>query len=232
MDKMVERLRNPETRARVRKDMAEGLPDWESFVQEVGWQNIMISSCPSHREYEGKILGELAAEKRVDPYDLAFDLLVEEDPVGMIVFGMSEEDVVTVIRSPYSMIGSDSSAVAPVGFVGEGMPHPRTYGNFVKVLGEYARDRGVLRLEEAVRKMTSLPAQKLRLPDRGIIRRDAWADIVVFDPDTIASRATYADPKQYPVGVKWVLVNGVLTVEDGRHTGARAGMVLERNGLL
>jgi N-acyl-D-amino-acid deacylase len=97
------------------------------------------------------------------------------------------------------------------------------------VLGEYVRDRGVLTLEDAVRKMTSLPAQKLRLPDRGIIRRGAWADVVVFDPEKIASRATYSDPKQYPVGVKWVLVNGALTVEDGTHTGARAGMVLRRN---
>jgi len=144
---------------------------------------------------------------------------------------MSEDDVVTVLKSHLSMIGSDSSAVPNVGPLAQGKPHPRTYGNFAKVLGEYVRERAILGLDEAIRKMTSLPAQRLGIPDRGIIRRGAWADIVVFDPSTIASRATYQNPAQYPVGIKWVLVNGILTVEDGRHTGAKAGKVLRLNEL-
>jgi len=232
-EKMAERLRNPETREKIKRDMAEGLPEWESFVHEIGWENIMISSCPSNTEYEGRMVAELASEKGVAPYDFAFDLLIQElGRVNIIAFGMSEEDVVTVMKSPYSMIGSDSSAVTPTGFVGEGKPHPRTYGNFVKVLGEYVRDREVLTLEEAVRKMSSLPAQKLGLLDRGILRKDAWADIVVFDHDTVASRATYTNPKQYPTGVKWVIVNGILSVENRKHTGVKAGMVLKRPRLL
>lgn len=227
--KLIGRLKDPETRQRIKKDMAEGLPEWESVVHEIGWENVMISSCPRHREYEGRMVADLAAGKGVDPYDFVFDLLIEgEGQTGMIIFGMTEDDVVTVLKSPFSMIGSDSSAIAP----GEGKPHPRTYGNFVKVLGEYVRDRGVLTIEQAVRKMTSLPAQKLGLLDRGLLREGAWADVVVFDPETVASRATYMDPQQFPVGVNLVIVNGVVTVEDGQHTEARAGKVLRRPVLL
>lgn len=227
--KLISRLKDPETRQRIKKDMAEGLPEWESVVHEIGWENVMISSCQKHREYEGKMVANLAAVKGVDPYDFAFDLLIEgEGQTGMIIFGMTEEDVVTVLKSPFSMIGSDSSAIAP----GEGKPHPRTFGNFVKVLGEYVRERGVLTLEGAVRKMTSMPAQKLGLLDRGLLREGAWADVVVFDPETVASRATYMDPQQFPVGVNWVIVNGIVTVEEGKHTGARAGKVLRRPVLL
>lgn len=231
--KLLDRLKDPETRQRIKKDMEEAKPDWESVVHEIGWENVMISGCPKHREYEGKMVGNLAAAKGVDPYDFAFDLLVEEGgQVGMIIFGMAEEDVVTVIKSPFSMIGSDSSPIAPRGTVGEGKPHPRAYGNFVKVLGEYVRDRKTLTLEEAIRKMSSLPAQKLGLLDRGLLKESAWADVVIFDPETVASRATYTDPHHFPVGVNWVIINGVVTVENGQHTGAKAGKVLRRTPLL
>jgi len=229
-DRLRARLRDPEARARMRKDMLDGIPGSESVVHELGWGNIMISSCEKNRGYEGRFVEEIAKSRNVDPFDLVFDLLAEEvGRIGMILFGMSEDDVVTVLQSPYSMIGSDSSAVAPAGALGQGKPHPRTYGNFVKVLGEYVRDRGVLSLEEAVRKMSSFPAQRLGIWDRGMIRKGAWADIAVFDPATVSSRATYQDPVQYPIGMKWVLVNGVLTVDSGMHTGAKAGKVLRMN---
>ena len=231
--KLLDRLKDSETRQRIKKDMKEGTPDWESVVHEIGWENVMISGCPKHREYEGRMVGDLASAKAVDPYDFAFDLLIEEGgQVGMIIFGMTEEDVTTVIKSRFSMIGSDSSPIAPTGTVGEGKPHPRAYGNFVKVLGEYVRERRVLTLEQAVRKMSFFPAQKLGLLDRGILKEGAWADVVVFDPETVASRATYTDPHHFPVGVNWVIVNGVVTVEEGRHTRARAGKILRRPPLL
>ena len=190
----------------------------------------MISSCTNRREYQGKNVVELSKKKDMDPYDFAFDLLVEEEGrVGIVVFEMSPEDVVTVIKSPLSMICSDGSAIAPTGAMGEGQPHPRSYGNFANVLGKYVREKGDLRLEDAVRKMTSMPAQKLGLFDRGLLRVGCWADMVVFDPDTVASRATYIAPHQFPVGVKWVIVNGIVTVEEGKHTGARAGKVLRKS---
>ncbi len=232
LERLLERLRDPETRQRIKREMAEGTPGWESIVHEIGWENVMISGCPGHREYEGKRVAELAEEKGVDPYDFAFDLLIEEKGrVWMVIFGMSPEDVATVIKSPLSMIASDSSAIAPRGPLGEGKPHPRTYGNFVKVLGEYVREKRLLTLEEAVRKMTSMPAQKLGLLDRGLLRVGNWADVVIFDPDRVASRATYLDPHQFPVGVEWVIVNGVVTVEKGKHTGARAGKVLRKSAI-
>ena len=226
--KLTERLKDPETRQRIRKDMAEGTPGWESVVHEMGWENVMISSCPGHEEYEGRRVAEIAAEKGVDPYDFVFDLLVEvQGRVGMIIFGMHPDDVSTVLKSPFTMMASDSSATTPT--PGQtGKPHPRGYGNFVKVLGKYVREEGLLTLEEAVRKMTSMPAQKLGLLDRGLLRVGAWADVVIFDPEKVASKATYLNPRQFPVGVNVVIVNGVITVEEGKHTEARAGKVLRR----
>lgn len=227
---LIERLRCPEIRQKIRKEMAEGTPGWESIIQEIGWENVMISSCPESREYQGKRVSDVAEEKGVDPYDFVFDLLIEEKGrVGIVVFGMSAEDIATVIKSPLSMIASDSSAISPNGPLGEGKPHPRTYGNFVKVLGEYVRERGLLTLEEAVRKMTSMPAQKIGLLDRGMLRVGNWADMVVFDIERVASKATYLEPHQFPVGVEWVVVNGVVTVEMGMHTGTRAGRVLRKH---
>ena len=227
VQRLVERLLNHETRAKIKNDMKT---ETRVNVEEIGWENLVISDSPKHREYQGKNLAELSTKKGVDPYDFFFDLIVEEEGRGsLVVFEMSPEDVDTVIKSPLSMIAGDASALAPTGAMGEIKPHPRNYGNFVNVLGEYVRERGVLRLEEAVRKMTSMPAQKLGIFNRGLLRVGALADIVVFDPKTVASRATYMNPHQFPMGVEWVIVNGVVTVKEGEHTGERAGKVLRKS---
>lgn len=223
-ERIIERLMNPEIRAKIKKDMID---EPRVSVESIGWENLMISHCPKHAKYQGKNIAELAKEKGVDPYDFAFDLLVDEEVrVGLVVFEMEPKDVAMVIKSPLSMMVSDGYALAPRLGMEKDMPHPRSYGNFVNVLQKYVREDGILTMEEAVRKMTSMPAQRLGINDRGLLRAGNYADIVVFDPDTVGPRATYLKPHQFPVGVKLVIVNGVITVDNGKHTGATAGKVI------
>jgi N-acyl-D-amino-acid deacylase len=210
-----------EEREAVKKDMAER-QDWENIPAQVGWEHIFVSSVASdkNRPCEGKSMVEIAAMKGLDdPADAALDLLVEEKlAVGMILFGLDEGDVVRIMRHPAVSFITD-------GLLG-GRPHPRVYGTFPRILGRYVRDRGVLRLEEAVRKMTSLPAEQLRLRTKGLLAEGYDADIVVFEPNTIIDRATYEDPAQFPAGIVSVIVNGRVVVENGRHSGAAPGSVI------
>jgi len=223
-EKIIQRLRDPQIKNRMRKDMLKGA------LSSAHWNRTMIAHCPKHKEYQGRFVAEIAKTKREDPFEFAFSLLIEEKlAISVVRFGMCEEDVEYVLQYPNAMVGSDGSALAPYGPLGKGHPHPRNYGTFTRVLGRYSRTRGIITLQEAVRKMTSLPAQKLGLRDRGVIQLGAWADLVVFNPETVIDVATYADPKQYPKGIEYVIVNGVLTVGKGRHTGARAGKVLKRS---
>jgi len=158
-----------------------------------------------------------------------FDLLLEEEAqVQIVSFGMSEDDVRRVLRSPHGMVGSDGSAVAPWGVLGEGKPHPRYYGTFPRVLGHYVRE-GVITPQEAVRKMTSAPAQRISLRDRGLLREGFKADITVFNPATVKDEATFTDPHRFASGIPFVMVNGTLVVEDGDHTGALPGKPLKKN---
>jgi len=222
--KITQRLRDSRIKNRMKKDMLKGA------LSSAHWNRTMIAHCPKHKEYQGKFVADIAKAKREDPFEFAFNLLIEEDlSVSVVRFGMCEEDVEYVLQYPNAIVGSDGSALAPYGPLGKGHPHPRNYGTFTRVLGHYSRTRGIITLQEAVRKMTSLPAQKLGLRDRGVIRLGAWADLVVFNPETVIDVATYADPKRYPKGIEYVIVNGVLTVGKGRHTGARAGKVLKRS---
>jgi N-acyl-D-amino-acid deacylase len=171
----------------------------------------------------------LAKAKNADQYDFAFDLLIDDETsTAVIRFALSEKDVCTVLKSELTAVGSDGYSLAPYGPLGRGKPHPRSYGTFARVLGKYVREEGVLRLEEAVKKMTSLPARKLGLWNRGMIRPKAWADIAIFKLEDISDTATFANPHQYAKGMLYVIVNGVLTVEQGEHTGAEAGTVLRR----
>ncbi|UCC67668.1 MAG: amidohydrolase family protein, partial [Armatimonadota bacterium] len=157
------------------------------------------------------------------------DLLIEESgQAGMVGFGMSEQDVSRAITHRLAMIGSDAAAIAPYGLLGEGHPHPRGYGTFARVLGHYVREEKMLSLEEAVAKMTSRPAEKLGLRDRGRLAPEMAADIVVFDADAMSDRATYREPHQYAAGIRWVIVNGVVELEGEEHKGRLAGRVLER----
>jgi N-acyl-D-amino-acid deacylase len=224
-DGFLERVPNPETRNRMREDMLSGLSDWVSGVKDAGWGSIMIASCDSQPEYEGKMIDELAKEKSVDPFEFVFDLLQEDVAVSIVKFAINEEDLKTVLKDPYSMIGSDSSARATYGVLAKGKPHPRSYGTFPRVLSRYVRDTPLLTLEQAVKKMTSLPANKLGLKDRGRIAEGMWADITIFNPQTIEDKATYKDPHQYPRGIPYVIVNGELVIEEYEHTGILPGRV-------
>ncbi len=233
--KTMERLQDPAARARIKKEIEEGLPGWRhNYVQQSGgWKGVMISSTRTEKNHDlaGKTLADNARMRDKDPADAFMDLLLEEQGQVMgVLFLMSEEDVKTAMRQPWVSIGSDGSALAIDGPLGRGNPHPRNFGTFPRVLGRYVRDEHILRLEDAIRKMTSLSAQRLSITDRGTLRAGNWADIVVFDPDRIADRATYDAPKQYPVGIEYVIVNGKVVFDNGTHTGALPGQILHGPG--
>jgi N-acyl-D-amino-acid deacylase len=172
---------------------------------------------------------ELADEKKMDAYNFAFDLLLEEDlRVSTVIFSIGEDDMMYVMSHPLTMIASDSSSICPRGYIGKGKPHPRTYGNAVQFLGAYVRDRKLMPLEQGIRKLTSLPTRKIGLRDRGIIAEGMVADLVAFDPDTIMNNATYQDPQRYSTGVHYVVVNGVIAVENGKHLGKYPGKILRK----
>jgi len=230
VEKLVERLRNLEIREKLKGEMMKGVGEWHSMAEVVGWENIMIAYCKGHPEYEGKMISEIAKEKNLDSFDFVFDLIVEETAsVSVVLFSMSKDDVYTVLKSPFSMVGSDSSARATYGILSVGKPHPRAYGTFPRVLGRYVREEKMLMLQEAVRKMTSFAAQKLGLKDRGLIREGMWADITIFKPDKVMDKATFADPHQYPEGIEYVMVNGKIVIEKGEHTKETPGKVLRRS---
>ena len=232
MEKLLERLKDPELRERMRRDIEKGLPGWENFVEELGWENIYISHVQTEKNkvVEGKNLVEVK-DIRGDPdeFTSVVNLLLEEDgAVGMIIFAMDEEDVQRIMRHPLQMFGTDALAASPRGPMSHGKPHPRYYGTYPRVLGRYVRELGVLTLQEAVRKMTSAPAQRFGLWDRGLIRPGFKADIVLFDPDRVIDKATFENPHQFPEGIEYVIVNGVVEVEGGRLTGELGGRILRK----
>jgi N-acyl-D-amino-acid deacylase len=215
--RMLERLRDKTLRAKARQDMAQGLPRWEGHLTAA--KKIIISYCKKTKAVEGRTLDELARQRETDLAETIFDLLLEnEGTASCVTFHISEDDVRTVMRAPFVNVCTDGLIM--------GRPHPRVYGTYPRVLARYVREEGVLSLEEAIRKMTSLPAQRLGLADRGTIQTGMWADLVVFDAKQVLDRATYEDPFQYPEGIPHVLVNGEVVVERGEHTGARPGQVL------
>ena len=227
IDAMLKRLSDPAERERIRRDLEAPPQAGQSLLDRVGWENIMISYCARRKDAEGKRLSEIAAARQMDPLDAAFELLLDEaGKAYMILFQLDESDVRQALAHPQVMIGSDGSSLAPYGDLGEGKPHPRSYGTFPRVLGEYAREQRVLSLPQAVHKMTGLPARRLGLTDRGTIKVGARADLVVFDPRRVVDRATYEDPHRYPTGIEHVLVNGRFVIKDGEHTGSLPGRVL------
>ncbi|MBW3534644.1 MAG: D-aminoacylase, partial [Gemmatimonadetes bacterium] len=203
-------------------------------VDQLGsWDAVQVTSVASDDTAwaVGRKLGELAAERGEDPYELAVSLIVANDnSVGMIGYGMGEENTAAILAHPLGMICSDGGAFAPYGPLSGSSPHPRAYGTFPRVLGHYVRERGVMPLELAVHKMSGMPAAKLLLEDRGVVRPGAFADLVVFDPDTVADGATFTDPHRYPVGIPHVVVNGRVTIRDGEQTGALAGRPVRGRG--
>jgi N-acyl-D-amino-acid deacylase len=218
-DKLIQLLR--EDKEAIKKDIRERT-DWENWAENNGWENIVVSSVESeaNKKYEGKSIPEITSMRDLgDPADAALDLLAEEElAVGMIIFCMDEKDVVRIMQHPSVSFITD-------GLLG-GKPHPRVYGAFPRILGRYCRDQKILDIEEAVRKMTSLPAEKLRLKNKGRITENCDADITIFNLDTVIDNATYENPKQFPSGIEWVIVNGKVVVEKGQHTQTTPGRTI------
>jgi len=229
---MIARLKDPGLRPRLEREILEGIPGsswYNHYTATGGWEGILLVSLsnPAYKRFEGRRMSEVIAELGGDPVGVLFRLLIDNNgSVPAIYFHHSEEDMRFALSQPFVSIGSDGAALKAEGPLARGHPHPRYYGTFPRVLGRYVRQERLLTLEEAVRKMTSANAAKIRIQDRGLIRPGMWADITVFDPERILDRATFEKPHQYSTGVEYVLVNGELVVERGRHTGARPGRIL------
>jgi len=223
LNKMLERLEDCEIRKRLKQELEDrDLARWDKFV-------ISFVKSDRNKKYEGKSLQEIANMKKISPMDALCEILIDERAEAMLVsFLMVEEDIKTLMKHYAVMIASDGWALAPYGTLSVGKPHPRCYGTFPRVLGKYVREEKLFSLQDAIRKMTSMPAQKLGLRDRGLLREGMCADIVVFDPRTIIDESTYTNPHRYPKGISCVIVNGELIVEDNRHTGLAAGRTLRK----
>jgi N-acyl-D-amino-acid deacylase len=222
-----ERLSDPEVRARLRKDWEENRAEWEDRGGMRDWTDLLITDCIPRPDVQGKNIAEIAVDEGKDPLETALDLIViSEGQVECVCFGQLEDNVRILMRHPLVVVGSDGDALAPYGALARSKPHPRYYGTFPRVLGHYVREEKVLSLEEAVKKMTSVTAERFGLSDRGMVREGAWADLVLFNAQTVADRATYTDPHQYPEGIPTVVVNGVVVVDQCAHTGALPGQVL------
>lgn len=232
-DAWADRLRDPATRARVIEEMRTPTTEWENLMLAAGAEGTLFVGFdnPDLRGLIGRTLAEVAEERGVSPEDAAIDLVIEDGSrVQVVYFLMSEDNVRRKIALPWVSFGSDARSLATEGVFLNTSTHPRAYGNFARLLGRYVRDEGVVPLEEAIRKLTSLPARNLRLRDRGILRPGHYADVVVFDPETIRDHATFEDPHQYSTGVVHVWVNGTQVIADGEHTGALPGRVVRGPG--
>ncbi len=229
-----DRLRDPEIRARVRQEMNTPSDQWENLYLLAGSPEhvlLMGFKNDSLKQFTGKTLAEVAAQRGTSPEDTIMDLVIEDDSrVSTAYFIISEENVRKGLTFPWVSFGSDAESSAPEGVFLQSSTHPRAYGTFARVLGKYVRDEGILSLEEAIRRMTSLPASNLKLDRRGMLALGHFADVVIFDPVKIQDHATYAQPLQYASGVHHVIVNGTLVLKDGKHTGAMPGQVVRGPG--
>jgi len=232
--RLVERLKDPATRARIKKDMLTPSKDWDNEWQEIpGPEAILIGVVqnPKLLPLEGKRLSDVAKIWNKDPMDALFDLLIEDNAFTEVaVFGMSEPDVALALEQPWVSIDNDSSGTSPDGILGQEHPHPRAYGTFPRILRMYVREEKKLTLEDAIRKFSSLPAQRMRLTDRGVLKQGMWADVVIFDPANVRDLATFESPNQLSQGMVYVLVNGVPVIDQEKITGALPGKVLRGPG--
>ncbi|PYX62281.1 MAG: dihydroorotase, partial [Acidobacteria bacterium] len=232
--KLIDRLKDPATRARIRKDMLTPSKEWDNEWQEIpGPEAVMIGVVqnPKLMPMQGKRLTEVAKIWNKDPMDALFDLLIEDNAfTNVAVFGMSEPDVVLALQQPWVAIDNDSSGASPEGILGQEHTHPRAYGTFPRILRKYVREEKKLTLEDAIRKFSALPAQRMRLADRGVLKAGMWADVVIFDPASVRDMADFENPNQLSQGMEFVLVNGVPVIEQGKMTGALPGKVLRGSG--
>jgi N-acyl-D-amino-acid deacylase len=227
MGAMLQRLSQPAIRERMRQEIAaHGL---NNFGRIPSWDAVRIAISPHQPEYAGRTIGDIAQSRACDPLDAVCDYLIaDRGHTRILVTSMAEEDVQEIMRSPTVLVGSDGTSLAPYGTTSQGKPHPRFYGTFPRVLGHYVRELGLLSLPRAIYKMTGGSAAALKLVDRGLLRQGYRADITVFDPQTVADRATYDDPHRYAAGISTVIVNGVVVIDAGEHTGELPGRVLRR----
>jgi len=232
--KLIERLKDPATRARIRKDLMTPSKDWDNEWDEIpGPEAVLVCAVqnPALLPLQGKTLAEIAKQQNKDPMDALFDLLIADKAFTEIAaFGMSEPDVALALQQPWVSVDNDSSGTSPEGILGQEHPHPRAYGTFPRILRKYVREEKKLTLEDAIRKFSALPAQRMRMTDRGVLKSGMWADVVVFDPNTIRDLATFENPNQLSQGMEYVLVNGVPVIEAGKMTGALPGRVLRGAG--
>ncbi len=218
-ESMLEALKDPVKKAKIKKEI-------RLFY---GWDKVLVAHCKNNPQYNGKYISEVSEMMNVSPFEAYVKLLILEDTqVPSVMFGLTEDDVRRVLKSPYGMIGSDGSAITPKGIWKDMVPHPRLYGTFPRVLGHYVRE-GVISLPEAVRKMTGAPAQRMGFKKRGLLREGYYADITVFDPEKIKDVATFTDPQRYAAGIPFVIVNGEIVIEESEHTGALPGKALRSN---
>jgi dihydroorotase/N-acyl-D-amino-acid deacylase len=228
--KLIERLKDPTIRARIRKELITPGGNWDNEWQEIPSPEailIAVVQNPELAPLQGKRLSEVAAMWNEDPIDAMCDLLVKDKAFTEVaVFGMNEPDVVAALQQPWVSIDNDSQGTTPEGLLGQEHPHPRAYGTFPRILRKYVREEHTLTLEDAIRKFTALPAQQMRLTDRGVLKQGMWADVVIFDPAIIHDLATYEQPNQLSKGMEYVLVNGVPVIAEGKMTGALPGKVL------
>ena len=232
--KLIQRLKDPAIRQRIRKDLLTPSTDWQNEWQAIpGAESVLICVVqnPKLLPLQGKTLSEVARIWNKDPMDTLFDLLIEDNAFTQVaVFGMSEPDVALALQQPWVSIDNDSEGTSPDGVLGQEHPHPRAYGTFPRILRKYVREEKKLTLEDAVRKFSALPAQRMRLTDRGVLKAGMWADIVVFDPATVRDVATFDNPNQLSQGMEYVLVNGVPVLDQGKMTAAKPGKVLHGGG--
>jgi len=237
--KLIERLKDPGMRARIRRDMLSSGKDssgedWDNEWQEIpGPEAIQIAVVqnPALLHLQGKRLSEVAVEWKQDPINTLFDILIQDNAfTDVAVFGMDEPDVALALKQPWVSIDNDSQGTSPEGLLGQEHPHPRAYGTFPRILRKYVREENLLSLPDAIRKFTALPAQRMRLTDRGVLKEGMWADVVVFDPATIRDKATFENPNQLSEGIDCAVVNGVPVIEQGKMTGALPGKVLRGPG--
>ncbi len=233
-DSLKARLAVPEIRARLKREQVTGSPGWWNILEASGgWDAVVLTNAsnPANAHLQGKSIARIAQEMNKDPADVAFDLVAAgRGRVSAVYHMMSEQDIETALRFPWTSIGSDAGAAVVRDTPPATLSHPRGFGNFPRVIARYVKERKTLTLEEAIRKMTSWPATRMRLANRGVIKEGNWADVAIFDLEDIQDRATFEQPTQVPTGIEWVLVNGVVTIERGRHTGAAAGHVLRGAG--
>ena len=232
--KLIERLKDPATRDRIRKEMLTPSSTWDNEWDEIqGAEAVLIGVVhnPKLLPLQGKRLSDIAKLWNKDPIDALFDLLIEDDAyTDAAVFGMSEPDVALALQQPWVSVDNDSEGASPEGILGQEHPHPRAYGTFPRILRKYVREEKKLSLEDAIRKFSALAAQRMRLTDRGVLKAGMWADVVVFDPATVRDTSTFEIPNRLAQGMDYVLVNGIPVIDQGKMTGARPGKVLRGPG--